>query len=92
MTRAEYDAFVTAVCSFYSREGVSDFSCRADCCPSFSWQPFDCCRRPLGGDRHEVTAYHEGSRSAVSFSVCEDCVYFAAYGRLDDTTMMGLAG
>lgn len=91
MTRSEYDAYCVKVAEFYSREGIRDFSCCEDCCPFFSWRPCECCERPLGGDRHPVNAYHEETGAILEYEVCEDCVYFACYGRLDDDTMFSIA-
>lgn len=54
--------------------------------PWFSWHSCECCKSPLGGDRE----YLYGRNSAdelVQFTICEDCVYYVEYGRLDDTTM-----
>lgn len=91
MTKSEYDAYAAAVAAFLSREGIDGFSCGEDCEPSFSWRPCDCCARPLGGDRHEVTGYRAGEGPfPFLYSVCSDCVYFEAYGVLDDMTMMDL--
>jgi hypothetical protein len=90
MTAAEYRTYEETVNTFLHTEGVRNLSCGEDCCPSFSWTPCDCCKSPLGGSRHEMTAYHEETKQVLEFSICEDCVYYSAYGRLDDTTMMEL--
>lgn len=54
----------------------------------FSWRPCDCCGTSLGGNREDATGYNRERNAIQSYSVCEDCVYFAEYGQLDDTTMM----
>ncbi len=56
--------------------------------PFFSWTPCDCCQRPLGGNREHATGYNPTTKEIQEYTVCEDCVYYAEYGRLDDTTMM----
>lgn len=55
---------------------------------SFSWQPCECCLRPLGGDRYPASGVNTETKDVQEYSVCVDCYYYSAYGRLDDTTMM----
>lgn len=55
----------------------------------FSWSACEVCRRPGGGIREEAIAVTLGVETDV-LSVCEDCIYFAEYGRLDDSTMLGI--
>lgn len=53
----------------------------------FSGLPCSLCDSSLGGDR-EVAHYVADDGSIVHVDrVCADCVYYAAYGRLDDATM-----
>jgi len=54
--------------------------------PYFSWRPCECCHRPLGGDRYPAHG-RDTNDEIVHFTVCADCMYYIAYGRLDDTTM-----
>lgn len=61
----------------------------------FSWSPCDCCQRPLGGDRYPANGYRppdegETKGECLEYNICTDCVYYAEYGRLDDTTMMNI--
>jgi hypothetical protein len=56
--------------------------------PFFSWRPCDCCGRPLGGDREHATGWNATTEEIQEYTVCTDCIYYAEYGRLDDTTMM----
>jgi len=56
--------------------------------PFFSWRACDCCRRPLGGSREDATGYNRKEKRIQEYVICEDCIYFAAYGRLDDMTML----
>lgn len=53
----------------------------------FSWRECDCCQRALGGDRSEAKAVYK-SGATEEYAICDDCVYFEVYGRLDDSTMM----
>jgi len=55
--------------------------------PFFSWQPCECCGSSLGGNREHATGYNPTTKEIQAYTVCEDCVYYAEYGRLDDTTM-----
>jgi hypothetical protein len=58
--------------------------------PFFSWRPCECCRRPLGGDRQHATGWNPTTREIQEYDICVDCLYYAEYGRLDDTTMLEL--
>jgi hypothetical protein len=55
--------------------------------PFFSWSPCDCCGSHLGGNREHATGYNRKAKEISKYTICEDCVYYAEYGRLDDTTM-----
>jgi hypothetical protein len=54
----------------------------------FSWQPCECCHRRLGGDRYRASGINNGE--IQQYSVCCDCYYYAAYGVLDDDTMISV--
>lgn len=57
--------------------------------PHFSWTRCDCCDRDLGGDREHCTGYNPTTREIQEYdNICTDCVYYAEYGRLDDSTML----
>lgn len=65
-----------------------------ECEPWFSWRPCAMCKCALGGMREYLFARtSNGERSeewtnpVVRFVICEDCVYYTEYGRLDDMTM-----
>lgn len=55
--------------------------------PYFSWRHCDCCGTHLGGNREHATGYNRSLDEIREYSVCEDCVYYAEYGRLDDRTI-----
>lgn len=55
--------------------------------PFFSWSPCDCCQSPLGGNREHATGYNPTTKEIQEYTICEDCAYYAEYGRLDDRTM-----
>lgn len=91
MTRAEYDTYVAYFNGFMAREGLQNLSLRLDCQePYFSWGYCEVCGRPEGGDRYDCNGWSERDKEVKEFVACEDCVYFAEYGRLDDTTMQEL--
>jgi hypothetical protein len=87
-TSADYEQYNADVAAFLKREEIDDFSCEPDCEPHFSRSPCDCCGRHLGGNRRPVTARRAPTKAFLEYEVCDDCVYFVAYGRLDDTTML----
>jgi hypothetical protein len=89
-TKADYEQYKADVAAFPKREEIDDFSCDQDCEPHFSWRPCDCCGRHLGGNRHHVTAWHAPTKAILEYEVCDDCVYFVAYARLDDTSMLDI--
>lgn len=94
MTKQEYADYQEAVATFMLREGLQNLTAdtRGDdgepCESYFSWRRCDCCKRPEGGNREECYGYNAKTSEAQGpYAVCEDCVYYAEYGRLDDTTM-----
>jgi hypothetical protein len=58
--------------------------------PYFSWHRCDCCGSSLGGNREFATGYNPTTKEVQEYSICEDCVYYAEYGRLDDMTMLSI--
>jgi hypothetical protein len=54
--------------------------------PWFSWRVCECCQSHLGGNREYLYA-RDAHGDCVQFTICEDCVYYVNYGRLDDMTM-----
>jgi len=86
-------------CGFnFLQEGISDLPIECGCgntkemldAPSFSWKPCDCCNSHLGGDRYHATGYNPSTDEIQEYEVCPDCLYYAEYGQLDDTTMMDM--
>lgn len=56
--------------------------------PYISSQQCDCCKDTQQGDRYDAYGYNPTTKEIKQYVVCEDCAYYAEYGRLDDTTMM----
>ena len=94
MTKPEYEAYQKAVAAFFEREGLANLSSITDtegnCESFFSWRPCECCGDPLGGDRERCNGYAPVTKEIKEFTVCMDCVYYAEYGQLDDTTMLAI--
>ncbi len=91
MTKQEYSAFEARVAAFMAREEIDILACCSPCESGFSWGSCDCCESDLGGDRFQMVGALAGSlRPAVEFTVCTDCHYYAAYGVLDDLTMLSI--
>ena len=94
MKYEEYQAYEKRVKSFFEKHGLNNLSCNyndetGDPESFFSHNPCDCCGTKLGGTRYECNGYSETEKDVLDFAcVCEDCVYYAEYGQLDDMTMM----
>lgn len=87
MTKAEYAAYEKAVAEFMRREGIETLNDNGEE-GAFSWSPCHCCGTSLGGNRHTATGFDRGANAIYHYEICQDCVYYAAYGQLDDMTMM----
>ena len=87
MTREEYENYQQSVAEFFVEEGLNNLSSDNDE-PYFSWNACDCCGTHLGGNRYDCSGYCEETGEVQDgYCVCEDCVYYAEYGQLDDDTM-----
>ncbi len=60
--------------------------------PFFSWSPCECCKTHMGGNREYATGYNDITKKVYNYTICEDCVVYTAYGRLDDMTMLEIEG
>ena len=88
MTRDEYTAYEERFRQFMETEGIENLSPESENEPYFSWHFCDCCGSRLGGYREDYIGYcREDDEVMGPYSICTDCVYYAAYGRLDDMTM-----
>lgn len=56
--------------------------------PYFSWRSCDCCGGMLGGNREHATGWNPTTKEIQEYEVCQNCIYYAEYGQLDDMTMM----
>lgn len=102
MTKTEYEAYEKSVQSFMTAEGIDDLHQISNECPdcgvdygncpepSFSWQACDCCGSRLGGDRYHVAGFNRTHAQILCYNVCTDCLYYSAYGQLDDQTIMDI--
>ena len=104
-SKAEYAQYEADVAEFVAREGISflSTSCNepdwmegdSEGEPWFSWSPCECCGCSLGGNREYLYAKAPegtvGPDGIAQYIICEDCVYYVNYGRLDDATMERIA-
>jgi len=92
MTREEYTSYEKRVAAFFEREGITNLSTDYEKNGEayFSWRPCDCCGTPLGGNRKHATGYNPTTKEIYEYEVCQDCIYYAEYGQLDDMTMLGI--
>ena len=87
MTKAEYAEYQQYVADFFEREGLVNLSSTSNE-PLFSWRPCECCGRPEGGDREEANGFNPTTEEVQGYDcICFDCLYYAEYGQLDDTTL-----
>jgi hypothetical protein len=56
----------------------------------FSWSRCDICHSGFGGERTDSHGIYDGA--LIHLLACDDCVYYAEYGQLDDQTMAEVAG
>lgn len=85
MNKQEYAEYQQSVRDFFRENDINGFSHTGE--PFFSWSPCECCGSSLGGDRYTVTAWKFGKSATIKITVCADCLYYEAYGQLDDTAM-----
>jgi hypothetical protein len=100
-TKADYQEYQESIAQFIAREGLRflstgtvdrlapDYDPEAEWAEGeswFSWSPCECCGSHLGGDREYLYA-RNAADELIQFTICEDCVYYVNYGRLDDQTM-----
>lgn len=94
VTKLDYDRYVGAVKRYFDETGLCNLSPIVDDDGNwadnyFSWKGCDVCGRTLGGDRYECNGWSSKHDEVIDeIGVCIDCIYFAEYGRLDDSTMM----
>jgi hypothetical protein len=84
MTQQEYAAYQKAVANFLEREGVTELTTDPGSEPFFSWRPCECCGTHFGGNRESAAGYSPVTKKVYHYDICVDCVYYMAYGRLDD--------
>lgn len=87
MTLKQYAQFELAFKTFMESEDIQILSSTGDE-SYFSWSCCDCCRTSLGGSRVDAKGSNPGSAETRDYSICLNCEHYAAYGRLDDVTMM----
>lgn len=94
MTKKEYEEYKLKVEEFFSH-GLNNLSVKTTegeaIEPYFSWSPCRCCGTSIGGDRYDCDGYNGTTKEIEEHDcICDDCVYFAEYGELDNKTMMDI--
>ena len=87
MNKEGYAEYEKTVKEFFSH-GLTNLLQIDDSEPYFSWHHCECCGRPEGGNRYDCDGYNEIMKEVEKYAVCEDCLYYAEYGQLDDMTMI----
>jgi hypothetical protein len=88
MTKEEYKKYQEKFNSFLLKNNIYSFSPVQNSEPYFSKSPCNCCGTSLYGNREKVSAFQEKTKEILFFECCQDCIYYAAYGQLDDMTMI----
>lgn len=105
MTKREYRQYEARVKAFFETEGITNLTASPPsehclCEESepqeyseayFSSQPCECCGSSLAGDRQHATGFNSEHKTVLCYEVCQDCLYYVAYGEFDDQTMMDIA-
>lgn len=84
--QTDYEAYKKEVDEFFKREGIENLSTEGE--PSFSSWSCDCCGGHLAGDRYNASGYNRKENEVYEYTICQDCMYYAEYGQLDDMTML----
>jgi len=92
MTAKQYADYEKAVADFLKRNDVKGNGPEhTEPDPGFegffSWRPCGCCGSGLGGTREDYI-FANGHNETFTEAICVDCVYYLAYGQLDDSTML----
>jgi len=91
-----YAEYERRVADFFEKEGLRNLGAQDDPDsiygePYFSSAGCSCCGSYLGGNRTLCAGWNEAEKQAQDgYEVCDDCVYYAEYGRLDDMTMLDM--
>lgn len=92
MNTTQYAAYQKAVANFLTINQVKP-GCHSpveeQSEPFFSWRACECCGSRLGGNR-ETYSFAPEIGETFTADICTDCVYYLAYGQLDDMTMMDM--
>lgn len=95
MTRAEYESYEQRVKEFFEGEGINCLSPVSDRADGeyeafFSNYRCDLCGA-LPGNRYSCAGFNPTmGKVQGGYEVCEGCLYYVTYGRLDDLTMLGI--
>lgn len=88
MTPADYEQYKANFSAFMATENLANLSREIDCQESYvSRVACAVCKDSQQGMRLDANGFNKCLREAVDYVICEDCEYFAEYGRLPDTVM-----
>lgn len=88
-TRKRYAEYEAAVAAFYKAEGIECLTANTagDSEGYVSSHGCDCCGDSQQQILHSAQGYNRDRDVIQPYEICEDCLYYAEYGRLDDTQM-----
>lgn len=94
MTWSQYRQYGEMVAAFLEREDIESLAAiyhpnttDLDNESHFSHRRCECCNRPEAGKRFKAAGYNPETKEVLEYDICWDCLYYAAYGQLDDVTM-----
>ncbi len=89
MNKKEYAEYEEKFKSFMDENGLDNLSIKqGEDEPYFTWRKCDVCGAEAGS-RYLCNGYISSKREIMdNIEACEDCVYYAEYGQLDDMTML----
>lgn len=90
MTKSQFVIFEANVAHFLKSNVVKSSRhgpLKPDSEPFFSGRQCECCKSTLGGNR-ETYSFAVEKGETFEGDICSDCIYYLAYGTLDDLTMM----
>lgn len=86
MTKREYAEYEATVDAFFNRDGIDNLTSKGEE-GYVSSHGCDCCGNSLQQVLYEATGYNREKDAVYEYQICEDCVMYGEYGRLDDTKM-----
>lgn len=89
MTKQEYQNYVSRVENFFQRNSLNNLT-STSASPYFTWSACPVCGNRDGHNAEDANGFSTTEDIMEFEDVCQNCLYFASYGQLDDMTMMDL--